>query len=73
MTSRSTSLGCAGMTISFIKNFLIILEKYIKTHSFFNQFLFYECDDLIPGHLDNYELFKSNINFHAEKVYYVEK
>ena len=67
MTGRSTSFGYGGMTISFRMSSPIALENYIKTHSYFNQLLFYAFDCLLPEHLETYELFRTNLNFYAKE------
>ena len=66
MTVRSTVLGYGGINISFYRNSAIASKKYAETHSFFNQLIFNVLDELLPGKLDDYELFRGNINFHAD-------
>ena len=42
------------------------MENYVETHSCFNQLIFYAFDELLPGQLNDYELFQGNLNFHTD-------
>ena len=64
MTERSNALGYGCMTISFYVKSGVAAGNYVTTHSCLNYLIFYTLDYLHPGYLDNYELFRTNLNFH---------
>ena len=57
MTGRFTALDNGGLDVSFNSNSSVFAKTCIETHSYFNQLMFYELDDLLPGELNICELF----------------